>query len=239
MKGGVAVLTGAGISAESGIKTFRAADGLWENHRVEEVATPEGFAQNPALVHRFYNARRRAVQQAKPNPAHFALAEFEKNYAGEFLLITQNIDDLHERAGSCNIVHMHGEVFKMRCAACAAVVAAAGDFSEKDKCKNCGAAGKLRPDIVWFGEMPYAMEQIGAALLRASVFVAVGTSGNVYPAAGFVQQAAAAGAECVELNLERSAGGAFFHRAVYGPASKTVADFFGAAAAGGRFFNNT
>ena len=225
MKGEIAVLTGAGISAESGIKTFRAADGLWENHRVEEVATPEGFAENPALVHRFYNARRRAAQNAKPNAAHFALAEFEKTCGGGFLLITQNIDDLHRRAGSQNIVHMHGELQKMRCAACGGVFDIAKDLSEKDNCAACGAA-KLRPDIVWFGEMPHHMEQINAALSRAVMFVSIGTSGNVYPAAGFVQQARAAGAECVELNLEPSAGSGFFHRAFYGPATEIVGDFF-------------
>lgn len=218
-------MTGAGISAESGLRTFRAADGLWEDHRIEDVATPEGFARDPALVHRFYNERRRGLSRAKPNAAHIALAEFEARRGGDFLLITQNIDDLHERAGSRNIVHMHGELLKMRCQNCGGVFAVREDLSAESVCE-CGAAGGLRPDIVWFGEMPYEMERICAALARCELFVSIGTSGNVYPAAGFVQQARAAGAECVELNLEPSAGGAFFDRAVYGPATKVVGEFF-------------
>lgn len=234
MTGGVVVLTGAGISAESGLKTFRAEDGLWEEHRVEDVATPEGFAANPALVHRFYNARRRAARAAVPNAAHVALAEFEKNYAGEFLLVTQNIDDLHGRAGSRNMIHMHGGVFRICCAGCGGVFAAEGDVFETDKCGGCGGAGTLRPDIVWFGEMPREMERIYAALARASVFVSVGTSGNVYPAAGFVRRARAAGAECVELNLEPSAGSGFFHRAFYGPATEVVGEFFAKTLAAGK-----
>ena len=232
--GGIAVLTGAGISAESGLRTFRAADGLWEEHRIEDVATPEGFARDPHLVHRFYNARRRAAQNAAPNAAHIALAEFERRHDGDFLLITQNIDDLHERAGSRNIVHMHGELFKMRCESCGGVFAVRGDLSPDSVCGECGAAGRLRPDIVWFGEMPYEMARIGDALAQCALFVSVGTSGNVYPAAGFVLQARAAKAECVELNLEPSAGNARFDRALYGPATKIVDAFFGERAAAGR-----
>lgn len=224
--GGVAVLTGAGISAESGLRTFRAADGLWENHRIEDVATPEGFRRDPALVHRFYNERRRSLSRVFPNAAHRALAEFESRRGGDFLLITQNIDDLHERAGSRNIAHLHGELLKMRCENCGGVFAVGGDLSTASACGGCGAAGGLRPDIVWFGEMPYEMARIEAALACCELFVSIGTSGNVYPAAGFVLRARAAGAECVELNLAPSAGEAYFDRAFYGPATKVAGEFF-------------
>lgn len=222
----IVVLTGAGISAESGVQTFRAADGLWENHRVEEVATPAGFADNPALVHKFYNARRRQLAAVRPNLAHRALADFEARYDGDFLLVTQNIDDLHERAGSRQLLHMHGELRKMHCQKCAGVFAATGDLSAVAACPGCAAVGGLRPDIVWFGEMPYHMERINAALARCALFVSIGTSGGVYPAAGFVRQALAAGAECVELNLQPSAGGGYFTRAHYGPATAAVPAFF-------------
>ena len=222
----IAVLTGAGVSAESGLQTFRAADGLWEGHRVEDVATPEGFARDCARVHRFYNERRRALLRASPNAAHRALAEFERRHRGAFLLITQNIDDLHERAGSRAVVHMHGELLKMRCEKCGGAFGVRGDLSAESVCESCKAAGGLRPDIVWFGEMPYELERIEAALAGCDLFASVGTSGNVYPAAGFVRRARAAGAECVELNLEPSAGEAYFDRAFYGPATKVVREFF-------------
>lgn len=225
----IVVLTGAGISAESGLQTFRAADGLWEDHRIEDVAMPEGFARNPSLVHEFYNARRKRLAEAEPNPAHFALAEFEDRHrksGGEFLLVTQNIDDLHERAGSAGVLHMHGELLKKKCGACGGGAMANDDMSEADACEICGAAGAMRPDIVWFGEMPYGMEKICAALAKCDLFVSIGTSGSVYPAAGFVQQAAAAGAERAELNLEPSAGGSWFSHAIYGPASRVVGEFF-------------
>lgn len=222
----IVVLTGAGVSAESGIQTFRASDGLWEEHRIEDVATPEGFARDPQLVHRFYNERRRKVLKAEPNRAHVALAEFEARYEGEFLLVTQNIDDLHERGGSGNVIHMHGELLKIKCQNCDEVCAATNDVSCEDKCRHCGARGGLRPDIVWFGEMPYQMERINSALASCTLFASIGTSGNVYPAAGFVQQARMAGAECVELNLEPSAGESYFHRTMYGPATRVVEEFF-------------
>ena len=223
---GIVVLTGAGISAESGVPTFRAEDGLWENHRVEDVATPEGFARAPTLVHEFYNARRRTLSTVSPNRAHAALAEFERRIVGDFLLITQNIDDLHERAGSRRLVHMHGELLKMKCRHCDSVFVINGDLSVDDICANCRRSGGLRPDIVWFGEIPYHMPIITAALAGCHLFVAIGTSGQVYPAAGFVQQAQAAGAQCVELNLQKTTGGNCFHRGVYGRASQVVADFF-------------
>jgi len=224
----IVVLTGAGISAESGIRTFRAADGLWENHRVEEVASPAGFARNPELVQRFYNERRRQLlaPAVQPNAAHQALARFEQNFAGDFLLVTQNIDDLHDRAGSKQLVHMHGELLKMRCAKSQMSYPIHDDLSSEQRCPCCGLAGTLRPDIVWFGEMPLAMEQIYDALDRCDLFVSVGTSGNVYPAAGFVQAARAAGAHTVELNLEPSKQRSVFHAAHQGNASDLVPAFF-------------
>lgn len=222
----IVVLTGAGISAESGLQTFRAADGLWENHRIEDVATPEGFAKDAALVHDFYNARRRRLAEVSPNRAHLDLAAFEKAGAADFLLVTQNIDDLHERGGSVNVRHMHGELLKMFCEHCGVRAAIGGDLRVTDACAACGRAGGLRPDVVWFGEMPYFMDEIGEALLACDVFVAIGTSGNVYPAAGFVRQARAVGAECVEINLEPSAGEHLFHRGVYGRATEEVGKFF-------------
>lgn len=226
MSGGIVVLTGAGISAESGVRTFRAADGLWEEHRIEDVATPEGFQRDPALVHRFYNERRAALQTVHPNAAHQALADFEQRYDGDFLLVTQNIDDLHERAGSRHLLHMHGEVLKMFCSHCGGKDAVAGDLSLESVCRHCAAGGGLRPDIVWFGEMPYHMAAIEQALLGCRLFVSIGTSGNVYPAAGFVQIARAAGARCVELNLEKSATNRLFHDAQYGKATELVGAFF-------------
>ena len=222
----VVVLTGAGISAESGLQTFRAADGLWENHRIEEVATPEGFAANPAMVHAFYNARRCKLLEVLPNQAHLDLAAFEKRHNDDFLLVTQNIDDLHERAGSKNLRHMHGALLKMFCTHCGHKATIRDNLSTEISCQHCNRNGGMRPDIVWFGEMPYHMEEINAALSQCNLFVSVGTSGNVYPAAGFVQHARMAGAECVELNLEPSAGEHCFHRGVYGKATETLGAFF-------------
>ncbi|HEX9082682.1 MAG TPA: NAD-dependent deacylase, partial [Holophagaceae bacterium] len=197
---GLVVLTGAGISAESGLRTFRDADGLWERHRVEDVATPEAFARNPALVYRFYNERRRALPDVSPNAAHQALARLESAWPGDFLLVTQNVDDLHERAGSRNLIHMHGELRKARCLACRAILPWPDDLEAEDRCPHC-THGRLRPHIVWFGERPLEMDRIFAALDRCTRFVAIGTSGHVYPAAGFVE---AVGPACrtLELNLE-------------------------------------
>src|SRR5688572_11753045 len=190
----IVVLTGAGISAESGIKTFRDNNGLWENHRVEDVCTPEAFTRNPELVQQFYNARRRQlVAEAKPNPAHAALADFERNFGGDFILITQNVDDLHERAGSRNLRHMHGELLKARCSKTQIVVPWTANITADTPCPCCSKTGLLRPHIVWFGEMPLFMDEIEAALSRCDLFVSIGTSGQVYPAAGFVQMAAAYG----------------------------------------------
>lgn len=202
----IVVLTGAGISAESGIRTFRDGDGLWEEHRIEEVATPEGFAADPALVHRFYNDRRAQLltDGITPNAAHVALACLEAEFDGEVLLVTQNIDDLHERAGSRDAVHMHGELLRSRCLRCRAVVESRSSVDATTACPRCGLVGGLRPHVVWFGEVPLEMERIFAALEACDLFVAIGTSGNVYPAAGFVQVANHVGAHTVEINLRPS-----------------------------------
>lgn len=217
----IVILTGAGISAESGLRTFRAEDGLWEDHRVEDVATPEAFRRDPALVQRFYDERRVGVLAAQPNPAHEALARLDAEWGGELLLVTQNIDDLHERAGARRVLHMHGEALSAWCTACDARHHWEGTLSDRPPCPACSAAS-LRPDIVWFGEMPYRMDEIFAALAQADLFVSIGTSGAVYPAAGFVQQACAHGARTVELNLERSQGSHWFDETRLGPASQLV-----------------
>jgi len=223
----IVVLTGAGISAESGIKTFRASDGLWEEHRVEDVATPEAFDRDPVLVHRFYNARRKHLLSGiQPNAAHQALAEFEKRFAGSFTLVSQNIDDLHARAGSQNLLPLHGQLLKMRCVKTGQRFSCPNELSIEDMCQCCGEPGTLRPDIVWFGEMPLHMDAIDQALRDCDLFVSIGTSGNVYPAAGFVQQAKAYGAHTVELNLEPSALGSIFDEQHYGPATEKVPAYF-------------
>ena len=216
------ILTGAGISADSGVPTFRAADGLWEGHRVEDVATPEAFTRNPALVHAFYDARRAKLETVQPNAAHRALAELEQHWRGDFLLITQNVDDLHERAGSERMIHMHGELRKGWCVACDKRFPWAGPMGAGAQCPACNAAGQVRPDIVWFGEMPYGMDRIDEAVRNCDMFVSIGTSGAVYPAAGFVQTARYVGAHCVELNLEPSQGSIFFHETRLGRASDIV-----------------
>ena len=222
----IAILTGAGVSAESGINTFRAADGLWENHRVEDVATPEAFMRDPELVYRFYDMRRARVQEVAPNAAHHALARLEEVWAGEgrgeVTLITQNVDDLHDRAGSQNLIHMHGELLSAWCRACDARTAWADPLNETAVCPSCETRGQLRPDIVWFGEMPYHMDAIYHAVLNADLFVSIGTSGAVYPAAGLVQEARANGIATLELNLEPSQGTHFFDEARHGPATELV-----------------
>jgi NAD-dependent deacetylase len=218
------VLTGAGISAESGLPTFRGADGLWEGHRVEEVASPAGFARNPELVHRFYNLRRAALARVEPNPAHHALARLEREWPGTFLLVTQNVDDLHERAGSRRMIHLHGELRRARCARadCGWSGVHEGDLGREHRCPACGRAGDLRPDIVWFGEVPMRMEECLDALQEARWFAAIGTSGLVYPAAGFVDVVARrTGARTVEINLEAT-GNPAFREVIAGPASRVV-----------------
>lgn len=217
----IVVLTGAGISAESGIATFRGPGGLWEGHRVEDVCTPAALAHDPVLVHRFYDARRAALAGVEPNAAHRALARLDAAWPGALLIVTQNVDDLHERAGAERLLHMHGELRSALCAVCDARTAWEGDLSPGSPCAACGA-GALRPDIVFFGEMPYEMERIERALAAADLFVSIGTSGAVYPAAGFVQGARHAGAQTLELNLERSAGSAYFARTRLGVAGVLV-----------------
>ena len=223
----VVVLTGAGISAESGIRTFRAADGLWEEHHVEDVATPEGFARNPQLVQSFYNARRQQLQlpDIAPNPAHLALAKLEDILGDRFLLVTQNIDNLHERAGNHHIIHMHGELLKVRCSQSGQVLTWTQDVTPEDKCHCCQFPAPLRPHVVWFGEMPLGMDEIYHALAMADVFIAIGTSGHVYPAAGFVHEAKLHGAHTVELNLEPSQVGSEFEEKHYGLASEVVPEY--------------
>jgi len=218
----IVVLTGAGISAESGLATFRGEDGLWEGHRVEDVATPEAFARDPELVHKFYNARRAQLREVEPNAAHVALARLEAEWPGEFLLITQNVDDLHERAGSKRLIHMHGENCKAWCLACDRRSPWGAPMSIDSACPQCGDAGGLRPDIVWFGEMPYEMEAIDEAVRSCDLFVSIGTSGAVYPAAGYVQTARYCGARTLEMNLEPSAGSSFFGESRMGPAGELV-----------------
>lgn len=218
----IVVLTGAGISAESGLATFRGEDGLWEGHRVEDVATPEAFARDPALVHKFYNARRAQLREVDPNAAHLALARLEAEWPGEFLLITQNVDDLHERAGSRRLIHMHGQNTVARCLGCDTRSSWTEPMSVESACAECGDAGTLRPDIVWFGEMPYDRERIEAALRVCDLFVSIGTSGAVYPAAGFVQTARYCGAKTLEMNLEPSLGSMLFDESRIGKAGDLV-----------------
>jgi NAD-dependent deacetylase len=217
----IVILTGAGISAESGLRTFRADDGLWEDHRVEDVASPQGFRRDPDLVQRFYDERRRNILDAEPNAAHCALGRLDEAWDGELLIVTQNIDDLHERGGARRVLHMHGEGLSAWCTACDARHRWTGTLRDRPPCPACGEPA-LRPDIVWFGEMPYRMDDIFAALVRADLFVSIGTSGAVYPAAGFVQQAKSAGARTLELNLERSQGSVWFDETRLGPASELV-----------------
>ena len=215
------ILTGAGVSAESGLGTFRDAGGIWSQYDLEEVATPQGFARNPRLVHDFYNARRANMRAARPNAAHVALARLSAAHPGQVTLVTQNIDDLHERAGATAVIHMHGELAQALCGACGARWEAPEVMHPEDACPACGAPA-TRPDVVWFGEIPYHMERIGAALEGCELFVAIGTSGAVYPAAGFVAEAAAQGAETLEINLEPSDTAGAFDRHLHGAASRMV-----------------
>jgi NAD-dependent deacetylase len=217
----IVVLTGAGISAESGVPTFRGPDGLWEGHRVEDVATPEAFEIDPETVLAFYDARRRALAGVEPNPAHRALARLEGAIGDDLLVVTQNVDDLHERAGSRNLVHMHGELLRALCAACGARPVWQSDLIERPPCPACGER-MLRPDVVWFGEMPYDLERIEQAILVCDIFVSIGTSGAVYPAAGYAALAAACGARTIELNLEPSEALVPFDEVRAGPASRVV-----------------
>lgn len=224
-KGNIVILTGAGISAESGIRTFRASDGLWEEHRIEDVATPEGYQRDPELVHSFYNARRALLQTVAPNTAHQALARLEAEWPERVTLVTQNIDDLHERAGSRHVLHMHGELLKARCPRSNQTVAWTGPLHSTDLCHCCQFPEPLRPHVVWFGEMPLLLDRIYQALSEASLFIAIGTSGNVYPAAGFVHEAAMHNAHTVEINLEPSLVNNHFDEHRYGPATQMVSRY--------------
>lgn len=219
------VLTGAGISAESGMGTFRDTDGVWARFDPMKLCSPQGFEQDPDLVQSFYNARRHNLLSATPNPAHVALARLEDELGtrgGELFLCTQNIDDLHERAGSRHVVHMHGELRKARCMACNSVTAWDDDLGGLDDCPACGTTGMLRPHIVWFGEIPLYMDDIQHALEDSDLFVSIGTSGAVYPAAGFVGAARQMGIRTCEINLEPSENARVFEERHYGPASEAV-----------------
>lgn len=221
----IVVLTGSGISAESGVATFRDKDGVWAKYDYRDVATPEGFAADPGLVHAFYNDRRRGLRDVEPNPAHRALAALEKGLAdrgGRLMLITQNVDDLHERGGARHVLHMHGELLKAECASCNAVMAWDEDLSVDVVCPACQRANDMRPHVVWFGEAPRYMDEAADAIMTADLFVSIGTSGSVYPAAGFVAEARALDIQTMELNLEPSENASLFADARYGPASKVV-----------------
>ena len=218
----IVILTGAGLSAESGLGTFRDKDGIWTKYDLNEVATPEGFARNPVLVHDFYNKRRQGHEKARPNAAHDALARLEKEHPGDVLIVTQNIDALHEAAGSRNLIHMHGELLRALCVQCGARHDWSEDIAVDTACPACSEIGSMRPDVVWFGEMPYHMERIYKALVACDLFLSIGTSGTVYPAAGFVAEARQAGAHTVELNLEPSDGISLFEEAVHGNATEIV-----------------
>lgn len=217
----VVVLTGAGISAESGVPTFRDADGLWEGHRVEDVATPEAYDAQPMMVHQFYDARRASLGGVEPNAAHAALARLEEHLGDDLLVVTQNIDNLHERAGSTRILHMHGELMSAVCRSCHARSAWTENLGDFPPCPRCGAC-ELRPDVVWFGEIPYEMDRIHRTLGAADLFVSIGTSGAVYPAAGFVMHAAACGVRTLELNLQSSEVTPFFDESRQGLAGALV-----------------
>lgn len=216
----IVILTGAGISAESGMGTFRDKGGLWENPDLMKLATPEGFAADPAAVHAWYNMRRAKVRSCQPNAAHVALAALQMDPRAEVTLVTQNVDDLHERAGSREVIHMHGTHLVARCVECEARWPAPAEMSVETRCRDC--QGMARPDVVWFGETPHHMDRIGAALTRADLFVAIGTSGVVYPAAGFVEVARQVGADTLELNLAPSERASDFTRSHFGPATEVV-----------------
>lgn len=228
----IVILTGAGVSAESGVATFRGPGGLWEGHRVEDVCTPQALARDPDLVHRFYDERRAKLARVEPNAAHLALARLDAEWPGALLLVTQNVDDLHERAGSRRLIHMHGELNSALCAECGHRLAWRESLPPRARCPDCGAPA-LRPDIVFFGEMPYRMDAIERALAEADLFVSIGTSGAVYPAAGFVQTARYHGAATLELNLDPSEGSLWFGESRMGPAGRLVPEWVAQMLGGG------
>jgi NAD-dependent deacetylase len=219
----IVILTGAGISAESGVPTFRGSDGLWEGYRVEEVATPEAFARDRGLVQQFYNMRRQfLLSGVEPNEGHRSLARLQREFHGEVLLVTQNIDDLHERGGSPQVWHMHGELMQARCLSCGHHQGVKSNLGNESRCRKCGAEGDLRPDVVWFGEMPYFLPEIEESLVDCDLFLSIGTSGLVYPAAGFVELALHAGAETIEVNLDETVASPRFQRRIQGKAAETL-----------------
>jgi NAD-dependent deacetylase len=219
------ILTGAGISAESGIQTFRGSDGLWEGHRLEDVASPAGFERDRSMVYRFYNMRRGKIQEAAPNAAHLALARLERDFPGTVTLVTQNIDDLHERAGSQKVIHMHGEAMKARCLKCQAISPCETALDETNRCPACNTVGTLRPHIVWFGEIPLFMDEIGHLLSHADLFISIGTSGVVYPAAGFAGLAARHGIRTVEINPVTTEISPHFDEHLRGTATEKVPEW--------------
>ena len=232
----IVILTGAGFSKESGLDTFRDADGIWTKVNLEDVATPEGFARDPAAVQEFYNARRAGLVRGniRPNTAHAALARLETEWPADVLIVTQNIDNLHAAAGSRNLIHMHGELMKVRCQACATIFVRDNPVTMEDAYEACSTVASLRPHVVWFGEMPFDMDRIYAALAECALFISIGTSGNVYPAAGFVQEVRMKGdAHTVELNLEPSEGATLFAETIYGPATEIVPAFIDTVLADG------
>ena len=218
----IAILTGAGVSAESGLGTFRDVGGLWTKYDLADVATPEGYVRDPKLVLEFYNARRVNCANAVPNPAHQAIARLQRDYPGRVTLVTQNIDDLHERGGSAEVIHMHGQIMRALCAECGHQWGWTSEMTLGDICHSCATVGTVRPDVVWFGEMPYHMEKIWARTADCDLFVAIGTSGAVYPAAGLVTEARHRGVQTLEINLEPSDNTDAFDDRVLGPASETV-----------------
>lgn len=220
----IVVLTGAGLSAESGIATFRDPDGVWAKYDVEDVATPQGFIRNPLKVHEFYNMRRRDHARVIPNAAHHALARLTREHPNA-TIVTQNVDALHEQAGTRDLIHMHGQLLSALCARCGARHPWTDNLDIDTDCPACRRPGGMRPDVVWFGEMPYHMERIYRLLTSADLFISIGTSGNVYPAASFVEIALQSGAHTVELNLEPSEGADLFDEAIHGPATVIVPPF--------------
>ncbi|MBP5353416.1 MAG: NAD-dependent deacylase [Alphaproteobacteria bacterium] len=221
----IVILTGAGISAESGLATFRSSNGLWNNHRVEDVATIEAYWRNPDYVHQFYNEMRPELYNAKPNPAHLCITELQKKYPAHIAVVTQNVDTLHEKAGNQNVFHIHGQINQIVCMNCGHVFETWGDVSSEDKCEHCGTTGMLKPNIVFFGESLLYMDQVDRLLNSCDLFVSVGTSGVVYPAAGFVQFAKMFGADTYEFNMEETSNNSLFDKHIYGPAGTTLPQF--------------
>ena len=221
----IVILTGAGISAESGLATFRDAEGLWNNHRVEDVATVEGFAKNPDYVHQFYNEMRPELYSAKPNPAHLAITALQQKYPAHIAVVTQNVDTLHEKAGNRNVYHIHGQINQIVCLNCGHVFETWGDVCSEDRCARCGIAGMLKPNIVFFGENLLYMDQVDTLLKHCDLFLSVGTSGVVYPAAGFVQIAKLFGADTYEFNMEKTSNNRLFDEHIFGPAGSTLPAF--------------